>query len=210
MLTRRHFLKLCMSSVLTISLTDLLLPMMRDAYAKGKVEKPPVMWLELGFCNGNIMSLENAVNPDHHQFLKEMIELRYHTHDIVVQGEQAVKVQLDTLEKDAGRFWLVIEGAVMTAANGRYNYAFLRNGKPETGLAVLQEFASKAKYVIAVGDCACYGGPAAAHPNPAGAKGVWDVIKDKPVINIPGCPAHPDWMTGTFSHLMLYGMPAAA
>ncbi len=50
MLTRRHFLKLCMSSVLTISLTDLLLPMMRDAYAKGKVEKPPVMWLELGFC----------------------------------------------------------------------------------------------------------------------------------------------------------------
>lgn len=86
-----------------------------------------------------------------------MIELRYHTHDIVVQGEQAVEVQLDTLEKDAGRFWLVIEGAVMTGANGRYNYAFLSNGKPETGLAVLQEFASKAKHVIAVGDCACYG-----------------------------------------------------
>ncbi len=36
---------------------------------------------------------------------------------------------------------------------------------------------------------------------------MWDVIKDKPVINIPGCPAHPDWMTGTFSNLMLYGMP---
>lgn len=27
------------------------------------------------------------------------------------------------------------------------------------------------------------------------------------MINIPGCPAHPDWMSGTFSHLLLYGMP---
>lgn len=207
MLTRRDFLRLCMSSALTISLTDMLIPVLQGAYAQGQTIKPPVIWLELGFCNGNSISLENAVNPGFDQFLKEMIELRYHTHDLVVQGEQAVNVLSDTLEKDNGRFWLVVEGAVMTAANGGYQHVFLRNGKPVTGLTALQEIAPKAKYIIAVGDCACYGGPAAAHPNPAGAKGVWEIVKGKPVINIPGCPAHPDWMTGTFSHLLLYGMP---
>ena len=75
-----------------------------------------------------------------------------------------------------------------------------------TGMDILMEIATKAKYVIAVGDCAAFGGPAAAHPNPGGAKGVWEVV-NRQVINIPGCPTHPDWMSGTFTHLLLYGIP---
>jgi len=27
------------------------------------------------------------------------------------------------------------------------------------------------------------------------------------VINVPGCPPHPDWMVGTLVHLILYGLP---
>jgi hydrogenase small subunit len=33
------------------------------------------------------------------------------------------------------------------------------------------------------------------------------VIEDKPVINIPGCPPHPDWMIGTIVHVLKYGVP---
>ena len=120
--------------------------------------------------------------------MTELVELRYHWYNVMVQGDQAVKLLLDTVEHEAGKFWLVIEGAVMTADGGQYNHVFLRNGEMVTGLAALREFAAKARYVIAVGDCACFGGPAAAHPNPGGAKGVWDVVTDKLVINIPGCP----------------------
>lgn len=207
MLSRRKFIQLCMSSALTLSLSDALTPVLRQAQAETRAEKPPVIWLELGSCTGNTISLDNAVNPSLRQFLDETIDLRYHWTFNAAQGEQAVAAMLETAARDAGKFWLVIEGSVMTADNGRYNEIFARNGEMITGLAALQEFALQARYVIAVGDCACYGGPAAAHPNPGGAKGVWDVVTDKLIINIPGCPAHPDWMTGTFSHLALYGLP---
>jgi hydrogenase small subunit len=207
MLTRRSFLRLCMSSALTVSLGQKLTPHLRTALAQGQVSRPPVIWLELGSCTGNTISLENAFNPNISQILTEMIELRYHWTFSVAQGEQAVKAMLDTVEKDAGRFWLIIEGSVMTADNGRFNHIFWRDNQMVTGLAAISEFAPKARHVIAVGDCAAFGGPGAAHPNPGGAKGVWDVITDKTVVNIPGCPAHPDWITGTLSHLLLYGLP---
>jgi hydrogenase small subunit len=206
MLSRREFVKMCMSSALTIGLTEVLGPIMREAYAQAKAVKPPVIWLELGSCTGNTISIEDGFNPTFDQVLRDIIDLRYHWTFNAAQGDQIVKTLYDTLQSDAGNFWLVVEGSVMTADNGQYNHVFLHNGVMVTGLAALQEIAPKAKHIIAVGDCACYGGPAAAHPNPGDAKGVWDVIK-QPVINVPGCPAHADWMTGTFSHLALYGLP---
>ena len=206
MLTRRDFLKMCMSAAVTMSLTDRILPIINSAYAESKVQKPPVIWLELGSCTGNSVSLENAFNPSIDQVIAEVLDIRYHWLLNTVQGDKAVEVLMDTVNKEAGKFWLVVEGSPMTADNGRYNHVFYRNGEMVTGLAALLEFAPKAKHIIAVGSCACFGGPSAAYPNPGGAKGVWEVVK-QPVINVPGCPAHPDWMTGTFSHLIMYGVP---
>lgn len=206
MISRRDFIKLCMSTAVSMSLTERLLPLVGQAYGEKRAVKPPVIWLELGSCTGNSVSLENAVNPSLDQMLTDMIDLRYHWLFSAEQGDGAVRAMLETVEQESGNFWLVIEGAVMTADHGRYNEIFRRDGQMITGLAAVQEFAPKAKYVIAVGDCACFGGPSAAHPNPAGATGVWKVIQSK-VINIPGCPAHPDWMSGTFAHLSLYGLP---
>lgn len=206
MVTRRDFIKLCMSAAVSFSLADQILPLINQAFAAGQAAKPPVIWLELGSCTGNSVSLENAFNPSIDQLLMDMLDLRYHWLLNAEQGEASIQVMLDTVEQEQGKFWLIVEGAVMTAENGRYNELFIRNGRMVTGQEALQEIAPKAKYVVAVGDCACFGGPAAAHPNPGGAKGVWEVI-DRPVINIPGCPAHPDWMSGTFGHLLMYGLP---
>lgn len=206
MLTRRDFLKLCTATLTAVSLTDQLVPILRQAFAESKLAKPPVIWLELGSCTGNSVSLENAVNPNLNQVIEDMLDIRYSWLLNVMQGPEIVQTIMETVEKEAGKFWLVVEGAAMTAENGRYNYVFMRDNQMVTGLTALQEFAPKAKYVISVGTCACFGGPSAAYPNPGGAKGVWEVIK-QPVINIPGCPANPDWMTGTFSHLIMYGIP---
>jgi hydrogenase small subunit len=64
---------------------------------------------------------------------------------------------------------------------------------------------------LSVGTCAAYGGLPAASPNPTGCKSVTDVYKDlnikSPVINIPGCPCHPDWFIGTVAKILLYGLP---
>ncbi|MGI6091971.1 MAG: hydrogenase small subunit [Veillonellaceae bacterium] len=206
MLTRRDFLRLCMSSTLTLSLAEKLFPLVIQAQEQRQVARPPVIWLELGTCTGNSISLDNATNPNLLELFTKMLDLRYSVLFNSAQGDLAVKALMDTVNKESGKFWLIIEGSVMTADNGRFNEIFMRNGAMITGLAALQEFAPKAKHIIAVGDCACYGGPAAAHPNLGGAKGVWDVIKQQ-VINVPGCPANPDWMTGTFTHLLFYGMP---
>ncbi|HWQ62439.1 MAG TPA: hydrogenase small subunit [Negativicutes bacterium] len=207
MLSRRDFLQICLSATAATGLSGVLLPVLRQAWAQGDRVRPPVIWLELGSCTGESISLDNTVNPSLYQLLSEFIDLRYHWLYNTVQGDAAVRVLLDTVGKEAGNFWLIVEGSVMTADNGRYNHVFSRNGEMVTGLAALREFAPKARYVVAVGDCAAFGGPAAAHPNPGGAKGVWDVVTDRVVVNIPGCPSHPDWMTGTFSHLLLYGLP---
>lgn len=206
MLSRREFLKLCMSSALTLSLTHQLHPLIEKTFAQRGMAKVPVIWLELGSCTGESISIDNAVNPDFHQILQEMMDLRFNWLLSATQGEQAVQSLFHTLETEKGNFWLIVEGAVMTAEDGGVNHIFLHNGELVTGLSALRMIAPLAKYIIAVGDCACFGGPAAAHPNPGGAKGVWDVVSQK-VINIPGCPSHPDWMTGTFTHLLLYGLP---
>lgn len=195
-----------MSASLTLGLTEKLLPLVREVSAQGAVARPPVIWLELGTCTGNSISLDNARNPALTQIMTEMLDIRYSVLFNSTQGDAAVAALMDTVGRESGKFWLIIEGAVMTAADGHYNDVFMRNGQMISGLAALKEFAPQAKYIISVGDCACFGGPAAAHPNPGGAKGVWSVI-DQKVINIPGCPAHPDWISGTLSHLLFYGMP---
>jgi len=207
MLSRRQFIQLCLTTTLTTSLADCLLPIVREALAQGKAVKTPTIWLELGSCTGESISLDNAVNPSLYQLLTELLDMRYNWLLTAAHGDLAIKSLLETVEQEAGNYLLVVEGAVMTAANGSFNHIFLRNGEMVTGLTAVTEFAAKAKYVVAVGDCACFGGPAAAHPNPGGAKGVWQVVTNKPVINVPGCPSHPDWMTGIFTHLVLYGMP---
>jgi hydrogenase small subunit len=69
----------------------------------------------------------------------------------------------------------------------------------------LKEAAAGAAAIIAVGNCAAYGGLPKAKPNPTGAVGVWEVITDKPVVNIPGCPAIPEATTGTIAHFAIFG-----
>ena len=88
MLTRRQFLNLCMTSAVGVSLSELLVPVMRDVLAQGKVSRPPVIWLELGSCTGNTISLYNAVKPSMMQFLTETIELRYHWTINTATGDQ--------------------------------------------------------------------------------------------------------------------------
>ena len=71
------------------------------------------------------------------------------------------------------------------------------------------ELSKVATFVVAVGDCATWGGIPATAPNPSESVGLQFLKRNHggflgkayrsgaklPVINIPGCPAHPDWIT---------------
>jgi hydrogenase small subunit len=82
-----------------------------------------------------------------------------------------------------------------------------KEGKPVTALDWIKRMGENSLAVVAVGTCAAWGGIPSAPPNPTGAVSTSVIIKDKPVINIPGCPPHPDWMVGTIVHVLKYGMP---
>lgn len=75
-----------------------------------------------------------------------------------------------------------------------------------SNLEVLQKTAKDAAAVIAVGSCASFGGLPNADPNPTGAVSVSDIIKDKPVINISGCPPIPVVITGVLAHFLTFGV----
>ncbi|NTV11678.1 MAG: HupU protein, partial [Zoogloea sp.] len=79
--------------------------------------------------------------------------------------------------------------------------------------------AARARHVLAVGTCAAYGGVTSAGSNPTDACGLqyegqqpgglfgggFRSASGLPVINIAGCPTHPDWITET---LLALGMGA--
>lgn len=82
------------------------------------------------------------------------------------------------------------------------------NGASVTGFEVMQKLAAKASYVVAVGQCSSFGGIPAAKGSLTGAVSVTDALKSagvetkKPVVNIPGCPANPDWTIATLATLL--------
>jgi len=205
-LSRREFIKLCMQTTAGFTLAGLLRPNILAALEKGEIKRTPVIWLELGSCTGESISLDNTLDPDLKRLLLEMIELKYHWLFMQSQGELAEQVFTRAVEKETGKFILVVEGSVITRDNGMYNVVMDRKGEELPGIKLLQEIAPKAKYVVAAGACAAFGGPGAAYPNPARAVGVQEVL-DRKVINIPGCPSHPEWMVGTLAHLIMYGEP---
>ena len=58
--------------------------------------------------------------------------------------------------------------------------------------------------IISWGSCASWGCVQAAKPNPTGATPVHKVIKDKPIIKVPGCPPIAEVMTGVLTYMLTF------
>lgn len=166
-----------------------------------KLKKLNAIWLEVTGCSGNIISFLNSENPGLNYTLSELINLTYNNMLMNSEGESAFEIFLDTLDTE---FILLVDGAVSTKENGLYNIIASYNGKPITALEAVLMAGEKAKYVIAVGTCASYGGISAAKPNPSLSKSVSDVLNNTSVIKLPGCPCHPDWVVGTIAALTYF------
>jgi Ni,Fe-hydrogenase I small subunit len=100
----------------------------------------------------------------------------------------------------------VFEGTVVNAPNGTGEWNRFA-GRPMKEW--VKELSSAADFVVAIGDCATWGGIPATAPNPTDSRGLqfskrapggalgseFRSRSGLPVINIPGCPSHPDWVT---------------
>lgn len=162
---------------------------------------PPVVWLQGQSCSGCSVSLLNSVYyATADDLLQNWIDLQYHPTISAAAGDLAMSVAEKA--RLAGGYILAIEGSVPTGAAGRFCTVWA--GK--TMHQALIDFAPQARFILAVGACAAFGGLVAANTNPTTARSVSPVLADDSrIINIPGCPAHPDWVVGTIAHLLRNG-----
>ena len=182
------------------------------------IRKYPIVWIQGAGCTGCSVSVLNAVSPRIQNLLLDelvpghQLNLMFHATIMAGQGEPVIEVLKDTEENRKGGYILVVEGAIPTAEGGAYGSIGERAGKHLTILQSVEELGKNAMLTIALGTCAAFGGIPAAKPNPTACKGVQAVFDEKgietPVVNIPGCPMHPDWFIGTVSVILFSGAEA--
>jgi hydrogenase small subunit len=181
------------------------------------VKEYPIIWLQTSTCSGCSVSVINTIHPSIKNVILEQVLpghrliLAYHGTLMAATGSLSIDAARETAQKYKGKYVLVVEGAIPTKQDGIYGHIGDHEGKPFTMLQWVDVLGRNAMAVLAVGTCAAYGGLSSAAPNPSGSKGVTEVFAGRnittPVINIPGCPCHPDWFIGTVSKILLYGMP---
>jgi len=182
-----------------------------------EIKEVPVLWLQGGTCSGCSVSVLNVVAPSIKNVLIDEvvpgkhINLRFQATIMAGAGDPVIKVLEETRAKDPKSYVLVVEGEIPTKDGGIYCMVGEKDGKEITFKDWVVDLGREALAVIALGTCACFGGIPAGRPNPTGAKGVKELFKEEgvgtPVINVPGCPPHPDWFVGTVARILLLGLP---
>jgi hydrogenase small subunit len=202
-ITRRDFLSLSIKIAALTGLSSTAVPKIAGALEQLASNTAPVLWLQAQSCSGCSVSLLNSVNPGPAEILTRYLSLLYHSTLSTATGETAMNIIDKSI--DAGGYILVVEGSIPE----KMPEACLLGKEPLSRR--IAEAAKNAKAVVAVGTCAAFGGIPAAENNPTGAVGVPDFLNHEkittPVIRLPGCPAHPDWVVGTLAHVLKFGLP---
>jgi hydrogenase small subunit len=196
--SRRGFLKFCATTASLMALPPAMIPKIAAALEQAK--RPSVIWLSFQECTGCTESLTRSHSPTIEGLIFDHISLDYHHTLQAASGDAAEHAREEAMQEHWGKYLLVVDGSIPTRDNGAYSTI-----AGITNLQMLQETAEGAAAIIAVGTCAAYGGLPKAAPNPTGAKSVEELITDKPIINVPGCPPIPVVISGVLAHFLTFG-----
>ncbi len=178
----------------------------------------PIIWIQGQNCSGCTVSLLNSEHFRVHDLGTTKLSLRYQPTVMSAEGSGAIDVIEKTEQRCQGKYLVVVEGAIPTGAGERFcTFGLTEGTKQLAGRAVpadrtafdwLLEMIPGAEAVLAVGNCAAYGGIPGMEAEVTGAASAADVVRaiddTRPVINVAGCPPHPDWMMGTLIDLLLW------
>ncbi|MEM1251577.1 MAG: hydrogenase small subunit [Cyanobacteria bacterium P01_H01_bin.21] len=166
-----------------------------------------VLWLQGGACSGNTMSFLNAEEPSVCDLVTDFgINVLWHPSLGMELGDNLQRLLRNCVSGETALDILVFEGSIINAPDGTGEWNRFADRPMKDWV---QDLAGVAKFVVAVGDCATWGGIPATAPNPSESEGLQFLKRQAggflgsdytsqtgfPVINIPGCPAHPDWIT---------------
>jgi hydrogenase small subunit len=196
-ISRRGFLKFCAATASLMALPPTMVPVIAAALEKAR--RPSVIWLSFQECTGCTESLTRSHTPTVEGLIFDSISLDYHHALQAASGDHAEQARMTAMEENNGKYIMVVDGSIPMGNPGYSTIAGISN------VDMLMETAAGAAAVIAVGSCASFGGIPHANPNPTGAVSVADLITDKPIINVPGCPPIPVVITGVLTHFLTFG-----
>lgn len=170
-----------------------------------------ILWLQSAGCGGCTMSLLCAEGPNVFDLLAGAgLTFLWHPALSLESGAEVREILASLTSGEVPLDILCVEGAIARGPRGTGRYQML-SGTGRSMLDWLRELAPLAAHVVAVGTCATYGGVTTAGGNPSDAVGVqydgahpggalpatFRARAGLPVINVAGCPTHPDWVTET-------------
>ena len=196
-ISRRSFLKYCAATATMMAMSPAMIP--KIAHALESARRPSVIWLSFQECTGCTESLTRAHTATIESLIFDSISLDYHHTLQAASGHRAEEAREIAMKENWGKYILVVDGSIPMDNPGYSTIAGVSN------VDMLMETAKGAAAIIAVGTCATYGGIPHANPNPTGAVSVGELIKDKPIINVPGCPPIPVVITGVITHFLTFG-----
>jgi NiFe hydrogenase small subunit HydA len=166
-------------------------------------------WIQGGSCGGDTWSLFNADTPDLIELFDFMgLQLLWHQALSAISADELQTLNDNILSGQQPLDILCLEGSVIHGPNGTGRFDMLPSGPK---MELIEALAHKAKYVLAVGTCASFGGIGA--DSGITATGLqftkWEMggllgqgfrtPSGYPVINLPGCPCHCEVVVGTLS-----------
>jgi ferredoxin hydrogenase small subunit len=169
------------------------------------------------------MSLLCAENPGIFALLDEAgINILWHPALSLETGAEVAAILQRIAGGEVALDVLCVEGAIARGPKGTGRYHVL-SGTGRPMLDWVMQMAGLARHVVAVGSCAAYGGMTTAGGNPSDAVGLqhdgahpggvlppgFRARGGLPVINVAGCPTHPDWVTETLMLLAADSLGAA-
>ena len=170
------------------------------AKALETTKRVPVIWEHFQECTCCSESFIRSDHPIVADIILDKISLDYTLTLMAASGHQAEAAKKATMDQNQGEYILCVEGSVPLGDDGNYCCIAGRSAKE-----VLEESAAGAKAIIAWGSCASNGCVQSAYPNPTDATPIHKIIKNKPIIRVPGCPPIGEVMAGVILHIITFG-----
>lgn len=196
-ISRRGFLKFCTAMASMMALPPTMAPAIAAALETAR--RPSVIWLSFQECTGCTESLTRSHSPTLENLIFNAISLDYHHTLQAAAGSAAEAAREAAMKENRGKYLVLVDGSIPMGNPGYSTIAGVSN------VDMLKEVAEGAAAVVSIGTCAAFGGIPYAQPNPTGAVPVSDIIKDKPIINVSGCPPIPVVITGVLVHYLTFG-----
>ncbi|GAB6051467.1 hydrogenase small subunit [Magnetospira thiophila] len=196
-ISRRSFLKFCSLTAASLGLG----PAFAGKIAHAMETKPriPVLWLHGLECTCCSESFIRSAHPLVKDVVLSMISLDYDDTIMAAAGHQAEAILEEVKEQYKGQYILAVEGNPPLKDDGIY---CIPGGVPFVDK--LKYMAEDAAAIISWGSCASWGCVQAAKPNPTQATPVHEVIKNKPIIKVPGCPPIAEVMTAVVTYILTF------